>query len=156
MPGSVHSGSASRDDCGRTFPGKLSVSSFLDRFPHYAWTTAVSPLRFRWVKGVCVIKCNLPLALFAEWPGSFTCHCGNTGLEHTRNKSQNRNLTLEKKILPLLLPGFEHATFPSRVRRSNQQDIPALLVHYEDTARTQSTLEKGNLLVKGQDNWKRS
>ena len=22
---------------------------------------------------------NLPPALFAEWPGSFTCHCGNTG-----------------------------------------------------------------------------
>ena len=28
MPGSVHSGSASWDDCGRTFPDKLRVSSF--------------------------------------------------------------------------------------------------------------------------------
>ena len=36
-----------------------------------------------------------------------------------RNKSQYRKLTLDKKILPLLLPGLEPATFRSRVRRSN-------------------------------------
>ena len=35
---SVHSGSASWDDCGRMFLDKLRVSSFPDRFPHYAWT----------------------------------------------------------------------------------------------------------------------
>ena len=33
MPGSVHSGSASCDDCCRMFPDKLRVSSFPDRFP---------------------------------------------------------------------------------------------------------------------------
>ena len=32
---SVHSGSASRDNCG---PDELHVSSFPDRFPIYAWT----------------------------------------------------------------------------------------------------------------------
>ena len=48
------------------------------------------------------------------------CHCGNTGVERTSNKSQYTNLTLEKKILPSLLPGFEFATFRSRVRRSYQ------------------------------------
>ena len=26
-------------------------------------------------------NCNLPPALLAEWPGSFTCYCGNTGVE---------------------------------------------------------------------------
>ena len=36
-----------------------------------------------------------------------------------RNKSQHRKLTLEKKILPPLLPGLEPGTFRSRVRRSN-------------------------------------
>ena len=36
-----------------------------------------------------------------------------------RNKSQRKKLTLEKKILPPLLQGFEPATFRSRVRRSN-------------------------------------
>ena len=35
-PGSVHSGSASWYDCGRMFPDMLRVSSFPDRFPHYA------------------------------------------------------------------------------------------------------------------------
>ena len=41
------------------------------------------------------------------------------------NKSQHRKLTLEKKILPPLLQGFEPATFQSRVRRSNHWAIPA-------------------------------
>ena len=36
-----------------------------------------------------------------------------------RNKSQQRKLTLEKKILPPLLLGFEPATFQSRVCPSN-------------------------------------
>ena len=42
-----------------------------------------------------------------------------------RNKSQHRKLTLEKKIFPPLLQGFEPATFRSRVRRSNHWAIPA-------------------------------
>ena len=40
MPGTVHSGSASSDDCGRVFSDTLHVSSFPHRFPHYAWTAA--------------------------------------------------------------------------------------------------------------------
>ena len=40
MPGSVHSGSENWDDFGWMFPDKLHVSSFQDRFPHYAWTVA--------------------------------------------------------------------------------------------------------------------
>ena len=71
-----------------------------------------------------MFRYNLPPALLAEIPGSFTCHCGNTGMERTPNKSQHTKLTLEKKILPPLLPVFELATCRSRVRRSNQQAIP--------------------------------
>ena len=52
---------------------------------------------------------------------SFTCHCGNTGVEQTPNKSQHTKLTPEKKILPPILPGFELATFRSRVRRSTSK-----------------------------------
>ena len=52
------------------------------------------------------------------------CVRGNTGVERTPNKSQHTKLTLEKKILPPLQPGFELATFRLRVRRSNQQAIP--------------------------------
>ena len=53
------------------------------------------------------------------------CHCGNTGVEQTPNKSQYRKSTLERKHLPPLLPGFELTTFPSHVRLSYQQAIPA-------------------------------
>ena len=51
------------------------------------------------------VKCmrNLPPALLAEWPGSFTCYCGNTGWNGYRNKSQHRKLTLEKKILNVVV-----------------------------------------------------
>ena len=81
----------------------------------------VSPLRLRWVKDVCVIRCNLPPALLAECPRSFPCHCDDKWVERTPNNRQHTKLTLEKKIL---LPGFELATFRSRVRCSNQQAIP--------------------------------
>ena len=53
------------------------------------------------------------------------CHCGNMGVERTSNESQHTKLTLEKKIYPPLLPGFELETFRSRGRRSYQQAIPA-------------------------------
>ena len=32
-------------------------------------------------KALCVFSCNLPPALLAKWPGSFTCYCSNTGVE---------------------------------------------------------------------------
>ena len=87
-----------------------------------------------------MFRCNLPHALLAQWPGSFTCHCSNTGVERTSNKSQHTRLGLEKKILPPLLPGFQLATFRSRVRRSYQQAIPAPLLcpncHTIDVERT--------------------
>ena len=84
---------------------------------HYASAAycIVSPLWLHWIKGVCMFRCNLPPALLAEWPRSFTCHCNNKGVELTLSKSQHRKLTLEKKILPTLEPGIKHATFKSRV-----------------------------------------
>ena len=106
------------------FPDKLRVSSF----PTLCMGSGiVSPLRFHWVKGVYVFRCNMPPALLAEQPGSFTCHCGNTGVERTPIKSQHTKLILGQKSLPPLLPGFELETFRSRVRRFYQQAIPAPL-----------------------------
>ena len=44
-----HSGSASWDNCNRVFPDELRVSSFPDRFPHYATIVSVLNIhRFRW------------------------------------------------------------------------------------------------------------
>ena len=31
--------------------------------------------------GCMHVSCNLPPALLAEWPGSFTCYCSNMGVE---------------------------------------------------------------------------
>ena len=57
-------------------------------------------------------------------------------MERTPNESHHTKLTLEKKILLPLLPGFELATFRSRVRRSNQQAIPATTEHLKKGKRT--------------------
>ena len=74
--GSVNNhSSASWDHCGQVFPDELRVSSFST----LCLDIIVNPLRNRWVRDVYVLKWNLPPALLAEWPGSFTCHCGNTG-----------------------------------------------------------------------------
>ena len=78
------------------------------------------------IKVYACFRCNLPPAFLAQWPGSFTCHCSSTGLEWTLSKSQHTKLTVEKKILPLLLLGFELATFQSWVKRSYQQAFLAL------------------------------
>ena len=75
MPGLVHSGSAGWDDCGQMFPDKLCVGLFPDGVPHYA-RTAQSDCS---VKGVFMLRCNLPPALLAEWPGSYMYRFGKWG-----------------------------------------------------------------------------
>ena len=93
-PGSVHSGSASRDDCDRVFLDELRVSSLPDRFPHYIPGQQHSqPTPTSLGQGVRVFKCNLPPALLADRTGSVTCYCGNTGVERTPNNSQHTKLT---------------------------------------------------------------
>ena len=98
----------------------------------------VSPLWLHWVKGVRMSRCNLPPALLEKWLGYFTCHCGNTGVEQTQNKSHHTKFTLGKKISPLLLPGFKLAIFQSRVWRSCQQAIAAPCVDMMDTQMTKT------------------
>ena len=70
-----------------------------------------------------VFGCNLPAALWAEWPGSFSCYCSNRW-NGCWNKSQHGKLTLEKTILTPLLQGLEPTTFQSCVWHSNHWAIP--------------------------------
>ena len=86
-PGLVHCDSASRGDCRRVFSDKSRVSSFFWQFSRLCLDSIVIPPWLRWVKGVCVFRCNLPPALVAEWPGSFTCQRSNTVVKRTLNKS---------------------------------------------------------------------
>ena len=62
-----------------------------------------------------VSSCNLPPALLTEWQYFLHTAAVTRRWNGYRNKSQHRKLTPEKKILPPLLPGFEPATFRSRV-----------------------------------------
>ena len=40
---------------------------------------------------VCVFRNNLPPTFLAEWPGSFTCHCGNAGWNGHRIRVQTES-----------------------------------------------------------------
>ena len=111
MLGSLHSGSANWDDSGGMFPDKLCVSLFPDRFPHYARTVTVAQSAHSDFVGSRVYACL----------GIFYVPLSNTWAERMPNKSQHTKLTLKKKILQLLLSGFELATFHSWLRFSYQQ-----------------------------------
>ena len=90
-----------------------------------------------------MFRCNLPPAPLQNDRGLLraTAVTRGVGAEgrsggggQTPNKSQHIKLTLEKKILPPLLPGFELATFRSRVRDSYQPAIPAVNNHIDSAS----------------------
>ena len=61
----------------------------------------MSPLRLCWVKGVCVIRCNLHLLFWQNGRGLLRAIAiTGSGVEWTSNLSQHRKLTLKKKIDP--------------------------------------------------------
>ena len=104
------------------------MSSFPDRFPHYAWTAAQSAHSyFVWSKVyACLgVTCHLHF-----WQNDRSLLRATAV---TRGWNGHTKLTLEKKSLPPFLPGFELATFRSGARRSNQQAIPAPLFTCSDT-----------------------
>ena len=45
---------------------------------NHAPVYSVTSFKATYARFACVFSCNLPPALLAEWPGSFTCYCGNT------------------------------------------------------------------------------
>ena len=71
----------------------------------------------RKVYACLAVTCHLHF--WRNYRGLLRATAVTRGWNGYRNKSQHRKLTLEKKILPLLLQRFEPATFRSRVRRSN-------------------------------------
>ena len=64
---------------------------------------------------------NCPLHFGQDDPGLLRATAVTRGVEQTLNKSQHTKLTVEKKILPPLLPGFELATFRSPVQCSTNK-----------------------------------
>ena len=65
-PGSIHSGSASWDDCEQVFPDDLHVSPFSGQASTLCLNSIISPLRHHWVKRFCMLRCYLTPALLAE------------------------------------------------------------------------------------------
>ena len=49
--------------------------------PHHFMQSHKHKVHVCLVATACMFSCNLPPALLAEWPGSYTCYCGNTGVE---------------------------------------------------------------------------
>ena len=64
--------------------------SRLDAFcVHHTTMHHVTSCKATYVK-CCMFSHNLPPALLAEWLGSFTCYCGNTGWNGDRNESAQK------------------------------------------------------------------
>ena len=134
-PGSVYSGSASWDDYGRVFPDELRVSTFRDTFPYYAWTYSAHSDFIGWRLYTCLcVTCHLHF-----WQNDLgllratAVTRGGTDTEWESAHKEALLVSLEKKILPPLLPGFEHATFRSPVRRSYQRATNASLDSKQNT-----------------------
>ena len=87
------------------------------------WGTQFAPVKLSKVYACLTVTCHLHF--WQNDRGLLRAAAVTRGWNGYRNNSQHRKLTLEKKILPPLLQGFEPATFRSRVRRSNHWVIPA-------------------------------
>ena len=82
-------------------------------------STLQAKVSSQWLSGVCVFRCNLPLALWQNDRDLLRATAVTRKWNGQRIRAlQHRQLTLEKKILPPLLPGLELATFRARRRRS--------------------------------------
>ena len=107
MPGSVHSGSPSWDDCGRMFPDKLRVSSFPDRLLHYAWTAAWSNYSdFVGSRACTCLGVTCHLHFWQNGRSLFTCHCGNTGVERTPKKESAQKVNPSEEKFPAAPAGI--------------------------------------------------
>ena len=72
-----------------------------------SWQVLCTPLNhapvysvdsFKATWGVYVFNCNLPPALLAEWPGSFTCYCSRWWWNGYQSKSLHRKCPRTRKF----------------------------------------------------------
>ena len=106
-PRSVHSCSASWDDCGWEFS---DVCELISQMCSHTIPGQHSQHTLTLLGQECMhtcMSCNLPFALLAERLGLLCATVEN----RYQSKSAQNELTLEKKILPPFLPGVEPATW---------------------------------------------
>ena len=126
------------------FPDKLRVSSLPDRFPHYACTAAKSAhSNFVGTRVYACLGVTCHLHFWRNDRGRLRATAVTRGWNGHRKKLTKVDSGEEN--FPPLLPGFELATFRSRVRRSYHQAIPApstRLSNYRPTSTSQTLVEK--------------
>ena len=71
-----------------------------------------------------MFSCNLPPALLAEWPGSFTCYCGNMGVERIPKLESAQKVNPGEENSPAAPTVIWTRDLMSWVRRSNHWAIP--------------------------------
>ena len=59
-----------------------------------------SSLSFKATYIMCMFKRNLPPAHLAEWPGSFMCHCCNTGVERLLKQESEQKVDSGEENFP--------------------------------------------------------
>ena len=92
---------------------------------HHTTMHHATSCKATYVRCMCILAVTCHLHFWQNDQGLLCAAVVTWGWNGYWNKSQHRKLTLEKKILPPLLQGFEPMTFWSWVRRSNRWAIPA-------------------------------
>ena len=107
------------------------MSCMWTHFPWYVPTlgldSIVSRLQLYRVKDVCMFRCNLPPAILAKWPGSFTCLCSNMGWNGHRIRVSTQSQEENLHITPA---GTGTCSLSNMSPALYQQAIPAPIYSY--------------------------
>ena len=127
-PGSVHSGSAGWDDCGRMVHHKLRVSSFPDRFTHYAWTAAWSARSdFIGSKVYACLGVNCHLHFWQNdrffYIFFYTYHYSYMGVDAAPSGIRTRNLSITSPpLLPTSYPRCRAVTTINQIKPKTHEE----------------------------------
>ena len=102
--------------------------------------------QFKVSQDAYMLSFNLPLALWAEWLGSFTCYCGNTGVERLQKWESAQTVDpgemfSETWPLPLQRPVLFTTGVPSGDLHVNMTTPVTYRLQWRDTGHLDSNSE---------------
>ena len=119
------------------------MSLFPNRFPQHALTAAWSAHSdLVWSRVYACLGVTCHLHLWQNDQGLLHATAVTRGWNVHRLRVSTQSLTPVKKILPPLLPGFEFATFLSRVRRSYRQASRRQCIPHSYTVKSVDRLDR--------------
>ena len=139
MPGSVHKRFSELRRLWPNVPEEVACESASGRFPHNTWTaawSAHSDFAGSRVSACLGVTCHL--YFLAERPGSFTCHCGNTGGETDTKQESAHNVDsgeenspaapagIRTRNLSITSPALSPTSYPGSIFRLQMLTYPAL------------------------------